>query len=104
MLLVGVTARGVQIRDFMTSHLNQLPMYGGTEERVIFVDPKYDFYGYDLVQNDPFLRGSTVRMLSAGAERNADVMQQWRPRFHKVYADDRGEVWSAAGPSLADRH
>jgi hypothetical protein len=105
MLVVGVTFRGVQIRQFMTNQLNQLPAYGGSEERVVFVDPTYSFYGYDLVQNDAFLRGNTVRMLSAGTERNAELMRQWRPRFHKVFSDPHGEVWSAAAAaSLADRN
>jgi hypothetical protein len=96
MLVFGVGVRGVQIRDFMIGHLNQLPAYHGSEPRVVFLDPSLSFYGYDLVQNDPFLRGNIVRMLSAGPEANAKLMQQRYPAFHKVYSDRRGEVWSAA--------
>jgi hypothetical protein len=104
MLLVGVSFRGLQIRQFMTNHFNQLPAYSGSEERVVFVDPTYSFYGYDLVQNDAFLRGNMIRMLTAGPERNAELMRQWRPRFRKVFSDLHGEVWSAAASApLADR-
>jgi hypothetical protein len=105
MLVIGVSVRGMQMREFMTHHLNQLPGYHGSEERVVFVDPTYSYYGYDLIQNDPFLRGNTVRMLSTGPDRNAALMHRWWPRFHKVYSDFRGEVWSAsAGAPLADRN
>jgi hypothetical protein len=96
MLVAGVGVRGAQIREFMTDHLGQLPAYTGSEPRVLFVDPARTFYGYDLVQNDPFLRGNIVRMLSAGEEQNAQLMHQLHPDFRKVFSDRRGEVWSAA--------
>jgi hypothetical protein len=100
MLVVGVSVRGAQIRDFMTDHLNQLPAYAGSEKRVMFLDAAHSFYGQDLVQNDPFLRGNMVRMLSAGPDQNAKLMSQLRPDFRKVYSDYHGEVWSA-GPAAA---
>jgi hypothetical protein len=98
MLVAGVGFRAWQIRDFMAGQLSQMPAYRGSEQRVVFVDPSFSFYGYDLVQNDPFLRGKIVRMLSAGRVENAKLMQQVRPGFRLVYSDIRGEVWSA-GPA-----
>ncbi len=103
MLLVGVPVRALQMNEFMTDHLSQLPAYAGTETRVLFIDPSHSFYGQDLVQNDPFLRGNVIRVASSGAERNARLMGQLRPDFRKVYADSYGEVWSAGTP-LASTH
>jgi hypothetical protein len=98
-LLIGVGVRGSQIREFMDDQLTQLPAYEGTENRVLFIDPTFAFYGYDLIQNDPFLRGNVTRMLSAGTEKNSKVMQQLHPTFRRVYADRYGEVWSAGSAS-----
>jgi hypothetical protein len=96
-LVVGVGHRGLQMREFMTDHLNQLPAYTGSEKHVVFVDAARTFYGHDLIQNDPFLRGNVIRLLSRGPDQNAKVIHQLRPGFQKVYSDRRGEVWSV-GP------
>ena len=69
----------------------------------MFVDVAYSFYGYDLIQNDPFLRGGIVRMLSAGPALNAQLMHQLRPGFRKVFSDTHGEVSSAAPEPPAAR-
>jgi hypothetical protein len=95
MLVIGLSTRGLQIRQFMTSHLNQLPAYAGTEQRIVFINPRGSFYAVDLVQNDPFLRGDVVRMLSRDPETNEELMREIRPNFRRVYSDLRGEVWSA---------
>jgi hypothetical protein len=98
MLVIGVSVRGAQIRELMTGHLSQLPAYAGSEPRVMFIDPQFSFYGEDLVQNDPYLRGNIVRMLYSGPAQNAKLMRQLHPEFRKVYFDEHGEVWSAATP------
>jgi hypothetical protein len=98
MLVIGVSVRAGQMREFMNDHLAQLPAYSGSEPRVVFIDPQYSFYGVDLIQNDPFLRGTLVQMLYSSAEGNTKLMEQLHPGFRKVYFDQNGEVWSAATP------
>jgi hypothetical protein len=98
-LLAGVALRGMQIDRFISGHLAQLPQLpqGATAaERVVIVDPSYSFYGVDLVQNDPFLRGGTIMALTQGQERNAAFVQSIRPGYRRVALDHRGEIWVPA--------
>jgi len=97
-LIAGVGLRAMQVNEFVTGHLNQLPDYHGSEPRVIIV-AGVGFYPYDLVQNDPFLRSDVVRMVDLGAQQNAAAVQSHFPGYRPVYRDARGEVWSAAPPS-----
>jgi hypothetical protein len=48
-----------------------------------------------LVQNDPWLRGNVVRMISHGAVADANMMHENFPNLHQVYHDRYGSVWSA---------
>jgi hypothetical protein len=93
-LLFGVGFRAWQMQQFMADDLNQLPHYHGTERRVVFIETRFSFYGGDLVQNDPWLRGDVIRMLSHSVAEDADMMAQYYPTWHRVYADRYGTVWS----------
>jgi hypothetical protein len=95
MLVVGVGSRALQIQRVMAIDLNQVPHYHGTERRVVVIDDTLSFYGVDLVQNDPWLRGSEIRMYSQGAAANARMMAANLPSMHIVFADHHGWVWSA---------
>jgi hypothetical protein len=102
-LVAGVALRASQMNEFISGHLGQLPRYGGTEPRVVFI-AGVGFYPYDLVQNDPFLRKNEVRMVDQGAENNLAAMTRHFPGYRRVYRDGHGEVWSAASPPAALRH
>jgi hypothetical protein len=95
MLVIGVTYRALQVRDFMNFDLSQLPAYQGTERRVEIINANF-FYGADLVQNDPWLRGNVIRMISHGRKEDALMMAQAFPDLHQVYDDPYGAVWSNA--------
>ncbi|HEY6455344.1 MAG TPA: hypothetical protein VIY90_08705 [Steroidobacteraceae bacterium] len=95
-LVFGVGLRAWQMQAFMASDLSQLPHYRGTERRVVIVDYATSFYGADLVQNDPWLRGNVIRMMTHGAAEDRRMMAQNYPTWHKVYGDRFGTVWSAA--------
>lgn len=95
-LIFGVGLRGWQMQAFMAADLNQLPHYHGTERRVVIVDYADSFYGGDLVQNDPWLRGAVIRMLTHGPAADQEMMAQNYPTWHQVYADRFGTVWSQA--------
>jgi hypothetical protein len=82
------------MQEFMAYDLNQLPHYTGTEHRVVILDAAHSFYGADLVQNDPWLRGAVIRMYSHGAVEDSKMMADYYPHFHSVYADRYGSVWS----------
>jgi hypothetical protein len=94
-LVFGVGFRSWEMHAFMARDLDQLPHYRGTEPRVVILDPTLMFYGGDLVQNDPFLRGNEIRMITQGAAADRAMMAENYPTLHKVYVDRRGWVWSA---------
>lgn len=100
-LVLGVGLRAWQIHDFIAHDLTQIPAYAGTEHRVTIIDPTTAYYGGDLVQNDPYLRGNEVRMITRGHDDDARMMQEHFPDLHPVYADRYGTVWSAAPPTPA---
>jgi hypothetical protein len=96
-LVVGVGWRAWQMQDFIARDLSQLPRYAGTESRVVIVDTRSSFYGADLVQNDPWLRGPVTRMISHGEAADSTMMARYYPTLHRVYADRYGTVWSGRG-------
>jgi hypothetical protein len=103
-LVFGVGFRAWQVQDFIARDLSQVPQYKGTERRVAILDGRFSFYGADLVQNDPWLRGNEIRMYSHGAAADEQMMAQYYPEFHSVYADRYGTVWSQASASLDASH
>ena len=73
-LIFGIGWRAWQMQEFMANDLSQLPHYTGTERRIVIIDSTLSFYGADLVQNDPWLRGDVIRMYSHGAAADAKMM------------------------------
>jgi hypothetical protein len=100
-LVFGVGFRAWQMQNFMADDIAQLPRYPGTEPHVVILDPGLMFYGGDLIQNDPWLRGNVVRMMTHGVAEDRQMMAQYYPTMHKVYADHHGWVWSAK-PTVDD--
>jgi hypothetical protein len=98
-LVFGVGFRAWQLQDFMARDVSQVPQYKGTERRVVILDGRHSFYGADLVQNDPWLRGNEIRMYSHGVIADEQMMTQYYPELHRVYADPSGTVWSRASGS-----
>jgi hypothetical protein len=93
-LIFGVGFRAWQLQDFIARDLRQVPQYTGTEKRVVILEDRRAFYGADLVQNDPWLRGQEIRMYSHGMAADEQLMAKYYPFLHKVYADRYGTVWS----------
>jgi len=92
-LALGTALRACQISNFMNEHLAQLPEAPSAGKRVMFIDTSYGFYDVDLVQNDPFLGGDEVRMISRDPEANASIMRKYFPGYRKIRAGENGEVW-----------
>jgi hypothetical protein len=82
------------MQDFIARDVSQVPQYAGSERRVVILSGRHSFYGADLVQNDPWLREKEIRMYSHGAVEDEQMMTQYYPLFHRVYADRYGTVWS----------
>ena len=93
-LVFGIGFRAWQVQGFVARDLGQVPQYKGTEKRVVILDGRSSFYGADLVQNDPWLRGNEIRMYSHGAAADEKLMAQYYPELRRVYADRYGTVWS----------
>ena len=95
-LVLGTGFRAWQLQNFIARDLGQIPQYGGTERRVVILDGRFSFYGADLVQNDPWLRGNEIRMYSHGAAADERMMGKYYPELRRVYEDRYGTVWSQA--------
>jgi hypothetical protein len=93
-LVLSVGLRAWQIQRFVARDLIQVPQYQGAGKRVTIIEGRFSFYGADLVQNDPWLRGGEVRMYSHGDAEDTKMMAQYYPDYHQVYADRYGTVWS----------
>ena len=91
-LVVGGVLRMAQVNAFVSGHLAQLPApdYGPAPVRI--VNPANGYYAFDLVQNDPFLRGSLI-FSTHGRERDAAMMQANFPGLVCVLSLYRGQVW-----------
>jgi hypothetical protein len=94
-LIGGIGYRAVEMHDFISQHESQVPSYDGRERRVVIIDPSFSFYGVDLVQNDPWLRGEVIRMFSHGPAADAQMMRKYFPDMRRVHMDEFGSVWSA---------
>jgi hypothetical protein len=101
-LVAGIGLRAYQIRTFMSGQLQQIPQYAGSEKHVVIIDPTFAFYGGDLVQNEPFLRGNVIRMLAHGKDPDAAMMHRNFPDMHIVAKSPFGRVWSAAPSALSE--
>jgi hypothetical protein len=84
------------VHNLITFDMTQIAGYPGTERRVVLINPNDTFYGADLVQNDPWLRGDVIRMISHGREQDTLMMARNFPGLHEVYEDDHSDVWSQA--------
>ena len=98
-LVLGVGFRAWQLQDFMARDVSQVPQYTGTEKRVVILDGRFSFYGADLVQNDPWLRGNEIRMYSHGAAADERMMAQYTRTFTGCMRTG-GTVWSRASRTL----
>ena len=104
MLVVGGTVRAVQVHNLLTYDVEQVTHYDGTERRVVLINPDRTFYGFDLVQNDPWLRSEVTSMVSHGRQQDALMMAQNFPGLHEVFDDAHTSVWSEAPVKRGKTH
>ena len=97
-LLSLVAANGlrfVQMGDFMSAHLAQLPPRPGTE-RTIVLHNGWGYYALDLIQNDPWLRGDEIILLSRTTA-DAEKIRKHFPSARKMSANSYGISMVDAG-------
>lgn len=92
-LTIAVPFRAVQMHELMSKQLQQLPTCDVPGRCVVILDTSLMFYGADLVQNDPFLRGDTVRMISNGGEEDLRIMHTQFPGYRRIRSDGRAQIW-----------
>ncbi|HZQ72374.1 MAG TPA: hypothetical protein VFB08_05625 [Burkholderiales bacterium] len=91
-LVVLTGFRAVQVEQYIARHLAQRPAVAAGDARVTFVDISRGYYAWDLIQNDPFLRGPiTFRVREPAADRA--MMAQRFPQYELLGSDARGSVW-----------
>jgi hypothetical protein len=91
-LIVLTGFRALQAEQFVARHLSQLPAAASGEARVRIVNLENGYYAWDLIQNDPFLRG-TIIFRSRGAQADAALMAARFPQYERLSEDRRGSVW-----------
>jgi hypothetical protein len=91
-LVVLTGLRSVQTEQFIQRHLAQRPALSGPGPSVVFIDIRKGYYAWDLVQNDPFLRGN-VTMVSHGEQNDRALMGASFPQYRPASATANGSVW-----------
>lgn len=81
-IILAVPLRLWQVNEHMRQHLVQLPKTGETvgRELALIKLSKMSYYAVDLVQNDPWLRGQRLVLLSQGQEQDAKMLAKWFPK------------------------
>jgi hypothetical protein len=92
-LLFASALRAAQIREYLDAHLAKRPPLVAGERQVVFVRATPWDYNADLVQNDPFLRGDVLMLLSYGADSDAQLVRRRFPGARLAHDDVRGQVW-----------
>ena len=82
-----------QISEFIAHHLAQLPPPHRPGNNVFFIHPRGGFYVADMVQFDPLLRDQDLKLVSHGAELDADLIRQNWPAAVKVAGAATADQW-----------
>lgn len=95
-LVIVLPVRAIQVHDIVGGLVAQVPDCAVSGRRVVLLDVGRMFYGADLVQNDPWLRGNEIRMISRGDADDAAMMAAHFPGYRELCRDERGSVWGMA--------
>lgn len=101
-LVGGVGFRALQMHAFIAAHWSHQPGPLGGGRQLVIIDASSSFYAADLVQNDPWLRGNVIRMVSHGPDADAAMMHAEFPGMSRRSTDRFGSVWSSAAAAGND--
>jgi len=96
-LVLATGLRLTQVDGFVRQQLAQVPPLArpadaGVRDAII-VNARQGFYAFDLVQNDPLLRGPRIMLVAYGDERLGDFMQLRFPGYVPAESGPWGERW-----------
>jgi hypothetical protein len=96
-LVFATGLRLTQVDGFVRQQLAQVPPLArpadaGVRDAII-VNARQGFYAFDLVQNDPLLRGPRIMLVAYGDERLGDFMQLRFPGYVPAESGPWGERW-----------
>jgi hypothetical protein len=92
-LLVVMPFQMHQINAFIGQHLAQLPPPQRPGNNVYFIHPRGGFYVADMVQFDPLLRDRDLKLVSHGAQLDAELIRQNWPAAVKVATTRAADQW-----------
>jgi len=92
-LMVVMPFQMYQISEFIEQHLAQLPPPQRPGNNVYFIHPLGGFYVADMVQFDPQLRDQDLRLVSHGAELDAELIRQNWPTATKITSRRAADQW-----------
>ncbi len=92
-LFAANALRFAQIGDFMASHLDQFPPRVTAEQRIVLHNG-LGYYAYDLIQNDPWLRGSEIVFIAKPADK--ERLLKHFPDMHVIDSNKYGATYSGA--------
>jgi hypothetical protein len=91
--------RAIQVDSFIGRHKAQVPPLSRPADparrELVFIDIRRGFYTHDMVQNDPFLRGSRITMVLERGPAQAELMAKRFPAYRKSAEGPWGELWTA---------
>ena len=79
-VLAASGLRFFQMESFIAGQLDQSPPRTATESRLAMHNGR-GYYAYDLIQNDPWLRGRSVILLVQDEEEKLRLLNRFRDRF-----------------------
>ena len=92
-LMVVIPFQMHQISEFISQHLAQLPPPQRPGNNVYFIHPRGGFYVADMVQFDPLLRDQDLKLVSHGAELDAELIRQNWPSATKITSQRAADQW-----------
>ncbi|MRR49776.1 MAG: hypothetical protein EG825_02500 [Rhodocyclaceae bacterium] len=78
-LVVMTPLRLNQMGSFVAGHLAQTPPRLNEDRTLRLWSPRSSYYGLDLIQNDPWLRGRNIILLTAGSEQDNTLLRTHFP-------------------------
>jgi hypothetical protein len=74
-------------------HLSRRPPFEFAARELVFIKLDYEFYTQDFVQNDPFLRGPVIFLLSRRRANDEILLRKYFPAARHVRDAPYGHVW-----------
>jgi hypothetical protein len=102
-LSIVVPFQLTQMDDVISSHSSELPPPKRPGRDVYFVKPSGKFYVADLIQSDPFLRGTDLILMSRGTDLDAELRRRNWPNavlVEKTYGVEEWNIGESAGPMV----